>query len=361
MGLLIGWLPDPTTIDAILFGLFAGPVLLLGVPLLRASVRMPVRMHFETDLEVPPRVAEYFARVESRLRTEGFDPVATFSVTNLPSGNLNRAYVSAGDPAVAMATVSISEKNGVATGARYVEFVTEFADGSMVTTRSAAASDPFDRMPGSRRYVHTRVSDPLTLKQHHDAHCRPLLAKGPVHCEPGEFLHRLSSFHERWVVYQAGRGLLRRLPSDDQHLGASTKLALRGIATFSNPFAEGFTIEKLLLALGFGIMAPVLAIATLTLPEVPLVPSLARATGLPHAAAFMLCASPILLAAAAAVGFVFSGNAMLWGFLAAYASSRLLLPDLSDASARAIWVGILVAAPVVAQRIESFRNRRASS
>ena len=357
---LLGWLPAPGTLDVVLLSLFAGPVLLLGIPVLRATIRMPMRMEIETDVEVPPSVGEFFARIESRLRTEGYNPVVTFTATNLPGHNINRAYISAGDPAIAMATVGISDQENVAIGARYLEFVSEFADGTEVTTRSVAAEDPFDAMPGHHKFVHTRVSDPVALKHLHTAHCEPFLVKGPVHCPPDGFLDKLREFHQRWVTFQAGRGLLRKLPGNEEEVGASTKLAIRGIATFFNPFAEGFTVDRLLFALAFGIVAPVLALAALHLPEVPFVPNVAEATGLDPSLVFMLAATPVLLTAAAAVGWIFKGNALLWGFLAAYTSSRMLLPDLTDDLARLVWLGTLFSAPLVAQRVETFLTRRDS-
>ena len=74
----------------------------------------------------------------------------------------------------------------------------------------------------------------------------------------------------------------------------------------------------------------------------------------------LLVMAPILLAGAAAVGWIFTGNALLWGFLMSYASSRLLLPDVqADDLALAVWLCTLIAAPLVAQRVETLRVRRA--
>jgi hypothetical protein len=363
MAWLLGLLPTPETLDAVLLVLFVGPVALLGVPVLRASIRVPRRMEIVqlADGELPPRVREYFERIESRLRTEGFNPIATFSVVNLPAHNVNRAYLSAGDPAVALATVGSVDRDGVTVGARYLEFVTEFADGTTVNTRSAAIDDPFDLLPGYHRYVHPRISDPLVLKQEHAAHCEPFAVKEAQHCDPAAMLDRLRAYHLRWITHQEDRGLLRRLRGDDVQDGATVRLALRGIASFFNPFAEGFTTSKFLLALALGFAAPVLAITALDRAELPVVSSLMHATGLAEPLVRLLVMAPILLAGAAAAGWIFTGHALLWGFLVTYASSRLVLPaGLDDDLARAVWIGTLLAAPAVAQRVETFRNRARS-
>ena len=65
---LLSYLPAPGTIDGILLALFVGPALLLGVPVLRAVIRIPRRMSIEqvSDAELSPAVREFFARVESR-------------------------------------------------------------------------------------------------------------------------------------------------------------------------------------------------------------------------------------------------------------------------------------------------------
>ena len=359
---LLSWLPAPATLDAILLGLFVGPALLLGVPILRAVIRVPRRMSIEpvSEADLSPAVREFFARVESRLRTEGFNPGATFRVVNLPGHNVNRAYISAGEPTIAMATVGSSDQEGVAVGARYVEYVTEYADGSIVGTRSAAAEDPFDLLPGQHRFVHPQIEDPLALKAKHIEHCEAFVLKEAQHCERDAVLDRLRDFHMRWVAHQEDRGLLRRLPEDPDQDGATARLAIRGLATYFNPFAEGFTTRKLVSALVLGFALPVTAIAALALPEVPIVPSLVAATGLAESLVTLLVMAPILLAGAAVVGWIFTGNALLWGFLMSYASSRLLLPDLhANDLALVVWLCTLIAAPLVAQRVETLRVRRA--
>jgi hypothetical protein len=364
MDWLFDLLPDPGTLDAILLGLFVAPVAVLGVPVLRALIKVPRKMEIVEvpDYDVPPNPAEFFTKVESRLRTEGYNPIATFSAANLPGYNLNRAYVSAGDPAVAMATVAMHDQEGLVLGARYVEFVTEYADGSTVATRSAAADDPFDLMPGYRRFVHSHTDDALSLKQLHDTHCKGLEQKQPQHLEPAAFFDHLRDYHQRWVAYQQERGLLRRLKNDDEQAGATVRLALRGIGTFFNPFAEGFTLQRFVLALTLGLFAPALAIAALHQPALGLIPGLVEATGWDESLVFTLAMAPVLLAGAAAVGWIFTGNAFLWSFLIAYASSRLLLPEGVDADLpRAVWIGTLASAPLLAQRVESFRNRRLAS
>jgi hypothetical protein len=261
-----------------------------------------------------------------------------------------------------MATVAMHDQDGIVLGARYVEYVTEYADGSTVATRSAAADDPFDLMPGYQRFVHTNTDDALALKQHHDEHCKGLELKQPQHLEPDAFFDHLRDYHQRWVAYQEDRGLLRRLKHDDDQAGATVRLALRGIGTFFNPFAEGFTLPRFVLALALGLCAPALAIAALQLPGVGIVAGLVQATGLSESLVTTMAMAPLLLAGAAAVGWIFTGNALLWSFLIAYASSRLLLPDgLDQELPRAVWIITLVSAPLLAQRVESFRNRRMAS
>ena len=44
MDRLLGFLPDPGTLDLILLGLFVGPIVVLGIPVLRAVIKVPRRM-----------------------------------------------------------------------------------------------------------------------------------------------------------------------------------------------------------------------------------------------------------------------------------------------------------------------------
>jgi hypothetical protein len=156
-------IPDLQALDLWAWGLLVVPVVVVGTPLLMATVRVPRRLEFEVaaEAELGDAQRRWFERVGELLRTPGYEPAVTFVAKNLPSQNLSHAWVSGLDGSVALAMALSDERDGSVLSENLVEFNTEFSHGSFVNTRSRSVTDLFDVLPGCERHIH-RTRDLLT-------------------------------------------------------------------------------------------------------------------------------------------------------------------------------------------------------
>jgi hypothetical protein len=353
----IGWIPDLRVLDLWVWGLLVAPVVVAGVPLLLATVRVPRTLELEevADSDLDPTQRSWFDGIGQQLRTLGYETGVTFRAPNLPGENLSRAWVGGMDGSVAVALALKDERGHSVLSENLVEFNTEFSDGSFVNTRSTAVTDLFDLPAGYARHIHPTRS-PRTLKQLHERHCqRQKVAAVPV--QASELLARMGDFHRRWIAHQLDRGLLRVV--DDEWCGATVRLALRGIRSFFNPFGDRFSPLRLLVGLAAGLTAPLLVAIALSLPSLSLVPQVQSVIPVSSHLAEVLTLAPALLLAAAAVGWIFESRAVVWAPLLASGVGWLALPASSpDAFARAAWLGVLLATPVLANGVSNLRHRR---
>jgi hypothetical protein len=351
------WIPEPATLDLWVWGILVVPVVVVGIPLILSSVRVPRGLAFEEipDAELSDAQRRWFERVGERLREVGFEPAVTFRAPDLPSHNLSRAFVSGRDGSVAIAMALRDQREGSVLSDNLLEITTEFGDGSFVNTRSRTITDLFDLLPGYRRYVHV-TRDPLTLHQHHDHHCREHTAASPQPVIADRLLARMAEFHERWIAHQMGRGLLRE--RDAQTCGASLRLALRGVGSFFNPFGDRFSLPRLLAGLAAGLGAPLIAVLALGHPGVPLVATVQSLAPMSHHLAEMLTLAPVLLASAATLGWIFESRAVVWAPLLVSLAGWLALPHTTpDAGVRLVWLLLLLGTSAVANSTSNARHR----
>jgi hypothetical protein len=351
------WIPEPATLDLWVWGLLVVPVVVAGIPIILASVRVPRFLTLEevADGELSEAQRRWFEGVGERLREVGFETAATFRAPDLPSHNLSRAFVNGRDGSVAITMALRDQREGSVLSDNLLEITTEFGDGSFVNTRSRTITDLFDLPPGYRRYVHI-TRDPLALHQHHDRHCHEHTAASPQPVMADRLLARVAEFHERWIAHQVSRGLLRE--RNAQTCGATLRLALRGVGSFFNPFGDRFSLARMLIGLAAGLGAPLIAVLALSDPSLPLVATLQSLMPMSNHLAEMLALAPVFLAGAATVGWVLESRAVVWAPLLVSLAGWLALPHTTpDEWVRLTWLLLLLGTSIVANGASNLRHR----
>jgi hypothetical protein len=284
----------------------------------------------------------------------GYRPVRTFRIENLPAQNFNRVYQSSAGPAAAVVSTMRHDFADSTVSGALLELATEFRDGTIVNTRSATMTDLLDVPPGMELHVHRGASGPEELLRHHERHCEPHKIREPVYRSPEELEDRLNAMHSRWLAHQEQRRLLR--PRDAAPYGPTVRLALRGIRTFLDPFADQFAFPRLALALLAGFAVPVIAIAALSVSS----PFAALGAAFGEERALLAAMAPLLLLASASVGWILDQKGMLWGLLFTWLCGRWFLPEAADALVLAGWLGTLLGCALISGFATSLRNRRRS-
>jgi hypothetical protein len=354
----LGWVPDLQVLDLWVWGALVAPVVLVGIPILLATVRVPRALAFEEvpDAELSEAQRRWFEGLGERLRGVGYENAVTFRAVNLPSQNLSRAWVSGMDGSVALAMAIRDERQGSVMSDNLVEFNTEFGDGSFVNTRSTSVTDLFHLLPGCERHIHY-TRDPLALKRHHDRHCRAHDTAAPRPVQATALLTRMGEFHQRWIAHQIDRGLLRVV--DAESCGATLRLALRGIASFFNPFGDRFSLPRMLAGLAAGLAVPLVAAFAVTLPPVYLTTQVQSLAPMSNHMAEILTLVPVFLLASAGVGWIFESRAVVWAPLLASLAGWLALPSSTpDTAARAAWLLVLIGTSLLANSVSNLRHRR---
>lgn len=279
--------------------------LIIGLPRIRRNVSLSETI---TALEVPdsaltPIQREFFADADRRMVAIGYQPLAFYRLVPLSGTNLNRLYQSALGSGIAMVYAMTSSR-----GLRpieYVEFVQDFTDGTRLTTRNAPFSGLFDRAPNDLARAYPALLDPAELKLRHEAEAGRL-GLIPISARAKEEIFRFAlERHRRMCELQVQRGLLRLDPRARVYR-ATTRLGLRGIRNFVNPFADNFTWARAAAALAVG--AGLAAVG----------PSCAGRYG-----TLLL----LYAVAGAVMGAIFENKAFIWTFLVAYLSTLWFLLD----------------------------------
>ncbi len=340
-------------------GLFAAVVLaffVIGLPLITRRVSVPRTIVFErvADHELTEGQARYFADLDPRLLAIGYRPVGDRRAVNMQGRALVRTYMCDADPAVITMNLLTSEVEGAGEHPmNYLEIITRYADGTILSTRNAEISDVLATVPGHIIQERKDVGDPAKLKLAHDTRARDLLVHGPLHSRPDDFERAFDEFHERWCLHQIDRGLLVPRSDDPQRLRPTVKAGLRGIANFVNPLADNFTVSRFVAAIVLGIVAPVAAVHWLRGQGWWVVTGLAAETGLSPELCATGCTAAVLSGVGVLVGTLFVGKAFIWGFLLSYAVVRMTGPTGAwTALALSLWVAI------VADRAAIWRERR---
>jgi hypothetical protein len=239
---------------------------------------------------------------------------------------------------------------GAVQSACYLEVVSRFADGTLLSTRNAEVDDVLDRLPTHIVEDFRGERDPARLKEYHDRRARTLEMRGRLHLAPGDLFDNLRDHHRRWGTYQVERGLLHPDASGEL-LRPTVRTALRGIRNFINPLADNFTWRRFTLAVCFGLVVPCLGILALAGPLVPLVDRLSNATGASVRLLESVAIGALLTVTGAAVGSLFTAKSFIWTFALAYVPLRLLGPS----GLAPLWLGLWTG--LVADRVARRRER----
>ena len=122
----IGWIPDLHALDLWVWGILVVPTLVVGIPILMATVRVPRVLAFEevAEGELSSAQQRWFEKLGEPLRGVGHETAVTFRAPNLPSQNLSRAWVSGMDGSVALAVAIRDERESSVLSDNLVEFNT---------------------------------------------------------------------------------------------------------------------------------------------------------------------------------------------------------------------------------------------
>jgi hypothetical protein len=316
--------------DLVVFGLIVLSFVTIGLPLITRRVSIPRKVDFEevrTD-ELSDAQARYFGDLDQTLLEMGYRPVGDRRTVNMPGRALIRTYMNDADPAIVMMTFLTSEVKG--SGAHhmnYLEIITRFEDGSVVSTRNAEISDVFDPLPGVVIQNLCGCRDPRKLKKAHDAKARELLVHGPMFSRPEDFERVFDEFHDRWCLHQMERRLLAPHAIDAQRLRPTARAGLRGITNFVNPLADNFTLARFLVVLALGLAGPAAALTWIGGPGRWQVAQAASVIGVTPTFFTAICSGVVMTCVGVLVGLIFVGKAFIWSFLLTYVVLRLVGPQ----------------------------------
>lgn len=342
---------DIAIFAVVVLGFFA-----VGLPTITSKVFVPRRVQFEcvADHELTPAQTNYFARLDPKLLELGYRPMGNRVPTNMQGGALLRLYLSDADPAMILMNLLASEVEGARKHAmNYLEIVTRYADGTVLSTRNAELSEVLDILPEHIIQERRGIREPSKLKSAHDRKAEDLRLRGPLFTRADEFEEKFHDHHERWCRHQIDRGLLTEVPDDKERLRPTIKAGLRGIANFLNPYADNFTPLRLLLSLIFGLAVPAAAVLWLSAPGSRLIEWMSQATPLDPATCLVACLFLVATFVGIVIGMLFTGKAFIWSFLLTYVLLRIMVPlGLGVLVALGLWTG------VVAHWTARWRERR---
>lgn len=327
-------------------------IALVAVPAIVRGSLLPRELELETvqDAALTDAQRRYFQRLDARLATIGYAPIANFVATNLQGANLTRVFRSDYDPAVlgasSMRGVNFVDETKQASE-NYGEWVTKYEDGTSLNTLNASVSDVFDRMPHQVRQRYPGVADLTRLKALHDRAAEGLRQRQPRFAHGRDVVAEWKDHHRRWCQFQETRGLLRQDTTADGYR-VTQRTAWRGVLNFLNPLADNFSVPRLLLGLIGGAALPS---AWLWLSSDPaflarLRETVGRVPGLEFALALVAFAL-----AGAIVGWLFEGKSFVWGLLLGYVPLRLHGSLLGEGMLLLLVMGF------VADRVSWWRSR----
>jgi hypothetical protein len=331
--------------DVAIFGIAVAAFFVVGLPVITRKVSVPTRVEFEEvpDHDLTPAQSQYFAGLDPKLFDLGYRPTTNRRPTNMQGRALIRSYFSDIDPAIVMMNLLTSEVEGSPEQPmNYLEIVTRYGDGTILSTRNAEISEVLEPVPGHLIQEKRGLREPEPLKTAHDRKATELLVHGPMYSRPEDFEPVFHEFHERWCRHQIERGLLVPRDDDPERLRPTVKAGLRGIANYLNPLADNFTLPRFLIALVVGLVLPVLTILWLTGPGAFVITRLASATGFAPLTCVIACLAVLLSLVGVIVGLLFATKAFIWCFLLTYVILRLIGPTGVGATfILSLWTGIV--------------------
>jgi hypothetical protein len=322
-------------VDVAIFGIAVVAFFVVGLPLITRKVSVPTRVEFEDvpEHDLSPAQTQYFAVLDPKMHELGYRPTINRRPTNMQGRALIRTYFSDADPAIVMMNLMTSEIEGSPEQPmNYLEIITRYGDGTILSTRNAEISEVLEPVPGHLIQERRGLREPAPLKAAHDRRAEELLVRGPTYSRPEDFEPVFHEFHERWCRHQVERGLLVPRDDDPERLRPTVKAGLRGIANYLNPLADNFTLPRFLIALVVGLTGPGAFVIT----------RLASATGFAPLTCVIACLAVLLSLVGVIVGLLFATKAFIWCFLLTYVILRLIGPTGVGATfILSLWTGIV--------------------
>ena len=338
----------------LVLAVFLALALFVAVPRITSRAGVPRQLAFETvpDAALSEVQAAHFARLDQTLRGLQYAPVFNIRVSNLMGANLSRFYTSATDPALMLTSLlRVRVKSGSSHNLDYVEIITRYTDGTVLTTSNSPARSVFDR-PAQR--VHQRFPGlgAAALKERHDRAAAGLLPRDPLWVRGDEILARWQESHRQWYEHQVQQGLLAYDAASDRY-APSRRTALRGIADYLNPVAA--TAPPHRIAAGALTSAALLGLGTFAaaVPSSALVKWVEGVTGLSRAGAVALALWMPFTLAGVAIGLTFGHRHFVWALVLGGIPVAVLAGSLEvQPFAALVWLAF------VAERVARWLNRR---
>jgi hypothetical protein len=303
-----------------------GAVVVLGPMALLKTVRLPARLGIQEvkEAELDDAQRRWFAELDGLLGSQGFRPALTCVAAGLPSKNLSRLYLSTGDPTIAVASAVSDTKQDVRLAKSYVEFAADFQDGTSVLTTPVLEQGGLVAHPQARVFRHPRLRNPLALKQKHDEHLRPLLARGARFYTAEQLAEVVEADHARKMEHNVA---LKRWRRDGDAYRLTFRNALRVVAQYLNPFSEQAWDVRVAIALVLALI-PSLGAIVLGVAQPAWQPwAQSLSPGLQPGIAWLCVFTPVVLLGAAVLGAVLEARAVTWVFFFHLAENGALGPD----------------------------------
>ena len=303
-----------------------GTVAVLGPVVLMKAIGLPARLGIQPvkDEELDDAQRRWFGELDGLLGSQGFRPALTCVATGLASKNLSRLYLSSGDPSIAIASALSQKQGDVQLAKSYVEFAADFQDGTSVLTTPVLEQGGIEPPPQLQVFRHPSARNPLALKQKHDAHLQPLLARGARFYTAEQLAEVMETDHARKMEHNVA---LKRWRRDGDNYRLTFTNAVRVVAQYLNPFSEQAWDVRMAIAV---VLALVPALGTLVLGVGPLtwLPRVeAFAPGLDLATAWLCVFAPVVLLGSVVLGAVLEARAVTWVFFFHLAENGALAPD----------------------------------
>jgi len=311
--------------DLIAFLATVGVIVFGSLPALRRnSVPIPERYEFQ-DLSfagLSESQAAFFAPYDESLAAMNYFPTCTYRVTNY-GHNLIRSYYNPAETArcvVMVVEVTSQVGNVQSLGATsLLSFHTQYADGTLFTTRNMKLKSVLDRPPYQIVQDCPNISEPARLKARHDARAHEFGCPVPPPASAAAVFKDVQDEHQRFTAFQIAQGTYKPLPGGNSYKLAD-KAFWRGIYNFLNPFVHRISPFKLIPASLLGAALPVFGIVWFA----PAVAHAARSIGFDPAAAAQAVILACYLAAGALIGYVVEQHCFVWVFLITYVAVHMV-------------------------------------
>lgn len=325
-----------------------------GVPRVRRNVWLPVNLDFEPieDAQLTEKQKKYYEDIGATLAKMGFYPAVTYKVNNIQGANMSRSYLNSLEPTLVNAVLVGTAANRPPINTYYLEFITRFKDGTVLTTINSHTTSVFDLLPGRIRQKFKGLKDAEELKRRHNQKLEELRDRGVVYYKKEDILTRHAEYHGQFLKYQMFRGLLRFDPTA-QLYRATTKTAMRGVVNYLNPFDAGFHWAVLFWVLLLGGAVPTAGLYYCQ----PIVQWAYAQTGINPAQLVWPFLIALFALGGLATGYLFSRRVFVWGFLLAYVPMRALtLLHLMAFDFRYVYLSVLLS--YVAEKVSLWRRKR---